>query len=117
MDGEWAGEENRVNSEYVLTTQMKVLHGDITEMKGTLSRLTDAITKLALVEERQTRSAEALERAFVTIEKMSDRIGALERQLPMLMNQAGRASGWVDKVMWAAVSGSAVYMLKAMGVL
>jgi hypothetical protein len=79
--------------------------------------LTDAITKLALVEERQTRSAEALERAFVTIEKMSDRIGALERQLPMLMNQAGRASGWVDKVMWAAVSGSAVYMLKAMGVL
>jgi len=106
-----------VNSDYVLTTQMKVLHGDITEMKGTLSRLTDAITKLALVEERQTRSAEALERAFVTIEKMSDRIGALERQLPMLMNQAGRASGWVDKVMWAAVSGSAVYMLKAMGVL
>jgi hypothetical protein len=114
---EWNGDERRVSSDYVLTTQMKVLHGDITEMKGTLSRLTDAITKLALVEERQTRSAEALDRAFMAIEKMSDRIGALEQQLPSLMSQAGRASGWVDKAMWALVSGSAVYMLKAAGVL
>lgn len=113
----WDGEERRVDTDYVLNTQLRVLHGDITEMKGTLSRLTDAITKLALVEERQTRSAEALERAFGSIEKLSDRIASLEKEIPTLVSQAGRASGWVDKAMWALVSGAAVYMLKAAGVL
>lgn len=117
MTEDWVGEERRGPAEYALSNQMRTLHSDISEVKGTLSRLTDAITKLALVEDRQTRSAEAVEKAFIAIEKVSDRVSLIENQLPSLVSQSGRVNRWADKIVWALFSGLAVYVLNSTGVL
>lgn len=59
-----------------------MLHSDVVEMKTALSELSKAITKLALVEERQAQTADAMERAFKAIGKIEDRISALELAAP-----------------------------------
>jgi hypothetical protein len=73
-----------VTTEAVLAAQLKTLHADVSEIKGALGKLTEAITKLALIEDRQIRSTEALERAFGSITKLSDRVAAVEQLLPTL---------------------------------
>ena len=45
---------------HVLNLQLKTLHEDVSEMKSVLKDLATAITKLALIEERQANAAAAL---------------------------------------------------------
>lgn len=77
----------------VLAVKLDMLHDDVIEMKTALNELSKAITKLALVEERQTKTAEALERAFKAISKIEDRISALEQAAP----KTKETSTWVDR--------------------
>ena len=66
----------------VLAVKLDMLHSDVVDMKTALGELSKAITKLALVEERQSQTAEALERAFKSIGKIEDRLSALEQAAP-----------------------------------
>lgn len=100
-----------------LLEQIKTLHADVGEIKGALGKLTEAITKLALIEDRQTRSSECLDRAFRSIDRLSERIASLEQQLPAIANQTSANNVWVDRALWAVLSGSVVYMMKAAGIL
>ena len=63
-------QDNNNNDTALLAAKLGALHEDVSEIKAALTKLSDAITKLALVEERQTQSAAALERAFTAIEKI-----------------------------------------------
>ena len=83
----------------VLTVKLDMLHADVVDMKTALGELSKAITKLALVEERQSRTAEALERAFKAISKIEDRLSLLEQSAP----KAKETSAWVDRFVLAAV--------------
>lgn len=69
------------------------LHEDVTEIKGALRDLTSAITKLALIEERQSVTNAALERAFGAISRVEDRLTEIERLAPM--NNQSRV--WVER--------------------
>ena len=51
----------------LLAARIHSLHSDVNDIKGTLRDLTNAITKLALVEERLTNTMAAQERAFKAI--------------------------------------------------
>lgn len=77
----------------VLATKLEMLHGDVVDVKTALTELSKAITKLALVEERQAQTAEALERAFKAIGKIEDRLSALEQAAP----KAKETSAWMDR--------------------
>jgi hypothetical protein len=77
----------------VLAAKIEMLHSDFGEIKLTLAELSKAITKLALVEERQAQTAEAMERAFKAIGKIEDRITALEQSQP----KTKETSLWVDR--------------------
>ncbi len=66
----------------VLTVKLQVLHEDVGEMKSVLKDLTAAITKLALIEERQTQAAAAQERAFAVLAKLEERVSSLEAYVP-----------------------------------
>lgn len=83
----------------VLTVKLDMLHSDVVDMKTALNELSKAITKLALVEERQSQTAEALERAFKAIGKIEDRLSALEQAAP----KAKETSAWVDRFIMAIV--------------
>lgn len=77
----------------VLAAKLEMLHGDVVDVKTALTELSKAITKLALVEERQAQTAEALERAFKAIGKIEDRLSALEQAAP----KAKETSAWMDR--------------------
>lgn len=94
-----------------LATRLEVLHNDVGEIKDALKSLSEAITKLALVEERQTETTRALERCFKGLEKLEERVSKLERATV----DASRTSQWVDKVVLAAVMLAAMFIARKVG--
>ena len=83
----------------VLSLKLEMLHSDVVEVKTALNKLSEAITKLALVEQQQLQTAEALERAFKSISRHDDRLSALELAAP----KAKETSGWVDRLILATI--------------
>jgi hypothetical protein len=88
-----------VTESSVLTVKIDMLHSDVVDMKTALNELSKAITKLALVEERQAQTADAMERAFKAIGKVEDRLSALELTAP----KTKETSAWVDRFILAAI--------------
>jgi exonuclease VII small subunit len=97
----------------ILSTRLEALHGDVGEIKGAMNNLAAAITKLALIEERQTTTNAALERAFGAIKRCEERLLEVEKKLP----EISRASVWVDRGVWAAAAAAVMYVAKKAGLI
>lgn len=97
----------------VLNTRLGALHEDVGEMKTVLRSLTEAINRLALIEQQQQQTAAAIERAFKTIEKVEARLVAVELQ----MQNVARTSSWVDKAVWAAVAAAVAFVAAKAGLI
>lgn len=96
-----------------LEGKLERLHGDVGEIKTALGKLSDAIIKLALIEERQSATGAALERAFKALERLETRLANLE-----LANVSSkRTSGWIDKLVTAAVGILVLLVLKKTGIM
>lgn len=57
----------------VLAERIDGLAQDMSEMKHGIAKMADALTKLAIVEERQTQTILAQERAFKALERVEER--------------------------------------------
>jgi chromosome segregation ATPase len=95
----------------------------VDNMEKSMDKLTEAITKLAVIEEKQSADRAALERAFMAIqktderctasfekcvdklEKIEGRVDTLEHAAPSL----AKTGQWVENAVWAA-AGLAVYI-------
>ena len=113
----------------VLATKIEGLAQDMGEMKQGIAKMVDALTKLAIVEERQTQTILAQERTFKALERveerqrlheqqchdqdkevrqliadsnerLSARIGELEKAEPM----QAQTSKWVTAGVWGALA-------------
>ena len=113
----------------VLATKIEGLAQDMSEMKHGIAKMADALTKLAIVEERQTQTILAQERAFKALERVEERqrthelvckdqdkevrqliadsnerlaarVSELEKAEPM-QEQAGK---WVMAAVWGALA-------------
>ncbi len=102
-----------MNQENVLTVKIDMLHSDVVDMKIAVNELSKAITKLALVEERQAQTADAMERAFKAIGKIEDRLSALELAAP----KTKETNAWVDRFILALVMAVAGFVGTKLGVL
>ncbi|MDE2452742.1 MAG: hypothetical protein KGL43_04045 [Burkholderiales bacterium] len=97
----------------LLMQRVDGLHGDISEMRQAMREVANAVTQLALVEERQTQIGNAMERAFGLIEKVADRVGALEKTQP----QQKQVAEWVHRALWAAAAAMLVFVSKKIGLM
>lgn len=95
----------------LLAHRLDTLHDNVDEVKTALRELADAITKLALIEERQTQAAAAQERAFAALERVEQRVTALEMQAPA--NK--RISVWVDRMVFAGMGLLVMFVIKKVG--
>lgn len=95
-----------------LTMRLQVLHEDVTDIKSVLKDLTSAITKLALIEERQAQASAAQERAFKALGRIEDRVAALEKRVPI----NDHMNRWVERVTTAVILAVVVYGLKQIGI-
>ena len=131
-----AGDENM----QVLATKIEDLAQDLNEMKHGIAKMADALTKLAIVDERQTQNILAQERAFKALERveerqrlhemqcrdqekevrqliadsnerLSGRVAELEKAEPM-QEQTGK---WVMAAVWGAAGLLALFVAKQLG--
>lgn len=100
----------------ILELKLHALHEDVGEVKTALNRLSDAITKLALVEQQQSQIAASLERAFKAISKIEDRLTLLEQQHAAAAPQQNGTAKWVDRGVVALAGAGGVLILKALGI-
>jgi len=109
---------------------IEVLVHKVTKMESSMDKVADALTKLAVVEERQSSDRAALERAFSAIqasdercaqafektvaklEKIESRVDTLEQAAPI----TEQTNQWVSKAMWAAAAAFAMYLAKKLGI-
>ena len=90
----------------VLSAKLQTLHTDVADIKGSIKELTSAINKLALVEERISNAVAAQERTFKVIEKLEERIDALEKAQALDESQ----SKWLDRGFVALIGAAATYI-------
>lgn len=87
------------------------LKTDIHDIKMSLKDLSLALSKLVLLEERQSQQFLAQERIFKVLEKLESRMTDLERKEPL----QSQATAWVSKVIWAAAAVTVLLVLKKVG--
>jgi hypothetical protein len=68
----------------VLAATLDVLKEDITDIKGTMKLMTDAVSKLTAVEQRQSDQSERIADAYALIAAHAVRIGSIEVAMPGL---------------------------------
>ena len=103
----YAMTENPPNM-HVIAAQLRHLREDVGDVKTTLSQLTQAITKLALVEERQMHLQEAQTRCFSEITTLNTRVMSIETKLP----EHTRVAMWVDRTIWGVLGMVGAYIVK-----
>lgn len=96
-----SGEEGQLNF------KLQALHEDVAEIRKSMDKMSDAIARLAVIEERQTNNAQAVERAFNELGKIDSRLQQLELKQPLNTH----TNQWVDRVVWALLSGLVVYVV------
>lgn len=101
-------ESNAAPNIHVITTQLRNLHDDVTEVKGALNRLADAFTKMVLMEERQANLQEAQTRCFAEIATLNARVHSIETKLP----EHTRVAMWVDRMTWGVLGVVGAYIVK-----
>lgn len=104
----------------VVITRLGLLSDDVGELKETLRQIATAVTRLALVEERQSQTNEALSRAFKQIDKVDLKLTSVEQRLVALERmqpQQQQTSAWVTTMLWATAGASLMFVAKKVGIL
>lgn len=104
----------------VVITRLGLLSDDVGELKETLRQIATAVTRLALVEERQSQTNEALSRAFKQIDKVEIKLTSIEHRLVALERmqpQQQQTSAWVTTMLWATAGAAAMFVAKKVGFL
>ena len=104
----------------VVITRLGVLSEDVSDLKDTLKQIATAVTRLALVEERQMHTNEALSRAFKQIGKVEIKLTSIEQRLVALERmqpQQQQTSAWVTTMLWATAGAAVMFVAKKVGIL
>jgi hypothetical protein len=89
------------------------LRSDISEIKDALKELAQGMSKLALVEERQSRYNEDVKAMSTKVETIGNRVSALE----IAQANNSRISAWFDKGILTMLGALAVYIGHKVGLI
>jgi len=94
-----------------LTHHMLRIRESVDRIDATMVKISDALTRLALVEERQAATSSAIERLAESIEKLDARLRALEIAEPM----QAKSAEWVMGAVWASAAGLLMFAAGKIG--
>jgi hypothetical protein len=77
----------------ILSEQLRNMHSDLAGVKQALGRLTDAVSHLAVVDERLSQNTSNLGRVQGLVDSLESRIRALELSIPL----TSKMNGWVER--------------------
>ena len=101
-----ANESNDVVRFERLTHHIQLIREDQHAMRAAIERMSEAVTRLALVEERQAAASNAIERLVQSLEKLDERLRRLEVAEPM----QAKSAEWVQSAVWAAAAAAVMFM-------
>ena len=96
-----------------LAHHMLSIRESVDEMKGAMKEMASAITRLALVEERQAAVSTTIERLVQSLEKVDERLRRLEVSEPL----QAKATEWVQSAVWAAAAAAVMFMAAKAGLI
>ena len=96
-----------------LTHHMMIIRESVDEMKGAMKEMASAITRLALVEERQAAVSTTIERLVQSLEKVDERLRRLEVSEPL----QAKATEWVQSAVWAAAAAAVMFIAAKAGLI
>lgn len=127
MADPYNGVERRDNEQAwaAFAKQLSVLHADVGDIKSGMvdfkegmKELSQAILKLALVEERQAHASQAMERSFRLLEKLEQRVDGIALRVTELEKSEpaqSRTAEWVDRAVWAAAAAAVAAAASKLG--
>lgn len=89
-----------------ITHHIQRIREDQHAMRAAIERMSEAVTRLALVEERQAAASTAIERLVQSLERLDERLRRLEVADPMQT----KAAEWVQSAVWAAAAAAVVFI-------
>ena len=110
---------------------IKLIAQKVEKVESSVDKLTEAITKLAVIDERQINDRQTLERAFLAIQKSDERwlamfkeshdsmnrletrIDSLEKQEPEML----QVIKWVKTALWSAAAFAVYVVIAKLGLL
>jgi hypothetical protein len=95
----------------LLTNKVESLHEDMSEMKVVMRDIANALTKLAIIDERQEKMSETQGRIFRVLDNHAERINELEKD----DRRQSLAVNWVFGATWAAAGAFGMVVLKVLG--
>lgn len=101
-----ANEVNEVVRIERLTHHIQRIRDDQHAMRAAIEKMSEAVTRLALVEERQSAASTAIERLVQSIERLDERLRRLEISDPL----QARSSEWIMNAVWAAAAAAVMFM-------
>lgn len=104
-------EEDRILK--AIEFRLAPMQDDLREVKSSMTKLADAMTKLALVEREQTHTSFLLAQSNTRADELEERVRALEARSP----DATRTTAWMDRGVIFVLGLAAMYVLKQLEVL
>ena len=83
----------------VIATKLDLLHKDMGELRNTQEKMADAITRFAVIEERQSTMMDAVKRAFNTIDEVRSESKLMEirmRNVETANATNTKVSRWIE---------------------
>lgn len=104
----------------VVHSRMESMHEDMGEMRDAIKGLTDAVTRLALIEERQATAAAAQERGFQAIKGVQDDVKSIDgrvTQLEIAQPQQKQVQQWIYEGLKAMAVLAGLFVAKKAGLI
>ena len=101
-----AKESNEIVRIERITHHIQRIREDQHAMRAAIERMSEAVTRLALVEERQTAASSAIDRLALTLERLDERLRRLEVAEPM----QAKATEWVQSALWALAAAAVMFV-------
>ena len=98
---------------HIVATRMDTLHRDMQELKEVQKTMSEAITRLAVIEERQSNTISAQERLFKALDSLEARVDSLEKEAPLQK----QASQWVVAAVYGAAGLAVMFVAKTVGLI
>jgi len=89
-----------------ITHHIQRIREDQHAMRTAIEKMSEAVTRLALVEERQATASSAIDRLAQALERLDERLRRLEVADPMQT----KAAEWVQAAVWALATAAAVFV-------
>ena len=104
----------------VVAHRLESISGDVGDLRAALKEMASAMTKLALVEERQSQATISQERCWKVMERLEQNIRDVEARVDSLEREAPlqkQTSAWVMSAVWGVAGLTVMFIAKKLGLL